>query len=239
MRVALIADLHGNRPATEALEQDLAVVKPDRVLCLGDIVGKGPSSDFTFDWAMAHCDVLLGGNWDYGIGKKAFAPDGFYWSQLGEKRLQALRELPMEMEAYWNGLRVRLFHGRPVMKELVVNFSREEAIMPFFRDGGGAPYDAVIYADAHRQGMRTVSPGLFINVGSVGNALGVPRCCYALLDVNESKEPAPFEVRLRQLPYDREQAVRDAEQTPRIAHIQSYITEIKTGVYSRPRVGEV
>lgn len=237
MLIALIADLHGNRPATEALEKDLTQVRPDRVLCLGDIVGKGPGSDFTFDWAMAHCDVILGGNWDYGIGKKAFAPDGFYWSQLGEKRLKALRELPQEMEAYWSGRRVRLFHGRPVMKELVVTSSGAEDIMPFFKDANGAPYDAVIYADAHRQGMRTMSPGLFVNVGSVGNALGVPRCCYALLDVSEGKAPAPFEIRFRQLEYDREQAVRDAEQTPQIALIQSYINEVKTGVYSRPRPG--
>ena len=61
MRIALVADLHGNRPATLALERDLARTQPDRVLCLGDIVGKGPSNDFTFDWAMpvsyTHLDV--------------------------------------------------------------------------------------------------------------------------------------------------------------------------------------
>lgn len=53
MRIALVADLHGNRPATLALERDLALDATRRVLCLGDIVGKGPSNDFTFDWAMA------------------------------------------------------------------------------------------------------------------------------------------------------------------------------------------
>ena len=40
MRIALIADLHGNRPATLALDRDLDRMQPDRVLCLGDIVGK-------------------------------------------------------------------------------------------------------------------------------------------------------------------------------------------------------
>ena len=75
MRIALVADLHGNRPATLALERDLARTQPDRVLCLGDIVGKGPSNDFTFDWAMQHCEIVLGGNWDFGVGKKQFSPD--------------------------------------------------------------------------------------------------------------------------------------------------------------------
>lgn len=74
MRIALIADLHGNRPATLALDRDLDRMQPDRVLCLGDIVGKGPSNDFTFDWAMSHCEIVLGGNWDFGVGNKAFHP---------------------------------------------------------------------------------------------------------------------------------------------------------------------
>jgi hypothetical protein len=40
-------------------------------------------------------------------------------------------------------------------------------------------------------------------------------------------------VRLRQLPYDKAQAVRDAEAAPRVPRIESYINEIKTARYSR------
>lgn len=233
MLIALVADFHGNRPATEALQADLERMRPDRILCLGDVVGKGPSSDFTFDWAFSHCQTIVGGNWDYGIGRRMFEPDGFYWSQLGEERLKALRDLPREAELWLSGRRVRLFHGRPVMDELITLRNDAEDIMPFFMDEQGQPYDVVIYADAHRQGMRTMSPGLFINIGSVGNAMGVPKCCYALLEAEEGKAPAPFEVRLRQLEYDREAAVRDAEQTPLIPSINAYIREVRTGVYSR------
>ncbi len=43
-RVVLIADLHGNLPALEALEQDLNRRGLKEIWCLGDIVGKGPSS---------------------------------------------------------------------------------------------------------------------------------------------------------------------------------------------------
>ena len=66
-RIALIADLHGNLPAVEALEQDLKTRSVDEIWCLGDIVGKGPSSPDTFDWAMAHCSLILRGNWDEGV----------------------------------------------------------------------------------------------------------------------------------------------------------------------------
>ncbi|MEG2702363.1 MAG: metallophosphoesterase family protein [Clostridia bacterium] len=233
MQIALIADLHGNRPATEALASDLTAQAVERVICLGDIVGKGPSGDFTFDWAFAHCELILGGNWDYGVGKRMFSPDLLYWEQLGEERLRKLRELPREHELWLSGRRIRLFHGRPVMSELVVAQNPAELIDPFFTDDEGMRYDVVVYADAHRQAMRTMSPGLFINVGSVGNALGVPKCCYAILCGEEGKSPAPFELRLRQLDYDRAQAVRDAQNAPLVPRIEAYIREIETGVYSR------
>lgn len=233
MQIALVADLHGNRPATEALERDLALQKPDRIWCLGDVVGKGPSSDYTFDWAFANCEIVLGGNWDYGVGGRQFPADGFYWEQLGEKRLERLRALPREHELYLSGRRIRLFHGRPVMESLVVAHMDEARIEPFFSDGHGGRYDVVGYADAHRQSLRTMSPGIFFNTGSVGNALGVPKCCYAILSGEEGRSDAPFEVRLRQLDYDREQAVRDAKNAPRVPRIDSYIREILTGIYSR------
>ena len=233
MQIALIADLHGNRPAVEALEKDLAMIKPDRIFCLGDMVGKGPSNDFTFDWAMEHCDLILGGNWDFGVGYQEFPNDLYYWEQLGEERLKKLRHLPLETQITLSGRRIRLMHGRPIMETLVTAHHDLSVIDPFFTDQEGGRYDAVIYADAHRQALRTISPGLFVNTGSVGNAMGIPKCCYAILCGEEGDAPAPFEIRLRQLDYDREQAVLDALAAPGVPRIETYIREIKTGIYSR------
>ncbi len=233
MKLAFVADLHGNWPATCALEKDLAIQKPDRIICLGDLVGKGPSNAQTFDWVMAHCDQVIGGNWDYGVGHQEFPNDQYYWEQLGEERLRILRSLPTESEMMLSGRRVRLMHGRPVMEKLVTVKDPIDVIQSFFTDADHKPFDVVLYADAHRQGVRTVNPGMFINTGSVGNAMGVTYCCYAIVEAEPGDAPAPFEVRLRQLPYDREQAVRDAQAAPRVPMIESYINEIRTGVYSR------
>lgn len=233
MKIAFVADLHGNWPATCALANDLSLQKPDRIICLGDMVGKGPSNAQTFDWAMEHADLILGGNWDYGVGEKLFPNDQYYWEQLGEERLSVLRKLPTEAELMLSGRRVRLMHGRPVMEKLITVADHYDTIQSLFTDPDGRPYDVIIYADAHRQAMRTVSPGLFINTGSVGNALGVAYCCYAIVEAEEGAEPAPFEVRLRQLPYDRAQAIRDAEAAPLVPRIETYINEIKTARYSR------
>lgn len=233
MKIAFVADLHGNWPATCALEADLQKQKPDRIICLGDTVGKGPSNDKTFDWAMSRCDLIIGGNWDYGVGEQAFPNDAYYWDQLGQERLRMLRSLPRESEMMLSGRRVRLMHGRPVMETLVTVKHDLETIQAFFTDGDGRPFDVVLYADAHRQAMRTVNPGLFINTGSVGNAMGVTYCCYAIVEAEPGEAPAPFEVRLRQLPYDRQQAIRDAQAALAVPRIETYINEIRTGVYSR------
>lgn len=233
VKIAFVADLHGNWPAVCALEEDLRRQQPDRIICLGDVVGKGPSNALTYDWAMKNCDLIIGGNWDYGVGEKAFPMDAAYWNQLGEERLAVLRSLPRESEMMLSGRRVRLMHGRPVMNTLITVKDSLEDIQPFFTDAQGKPYDVVLYADAHRQAMRTVNPGLFINTGSVGNGLGVAYCCYAIVEAEPGDAPAPFEVRLRQLPYDRAQAVRDAEAAPDVPRIDTYINEIKTAVYSR------
>lgn len=233
MQIALIADLHGNRPAVEALQRDLDFIKPDKIFCLGDVVGKGPSNDFTFDWAMKTCDLILGGNWDLGVGYQEFPRDQYYWDQLGEERMKMLRQFPLEHEFTLSGRRIRLFHGRPVMENLITAHHDLSLILPFLEDGNGGFYDVVIYADAHRQALRTLSPGIFANIGSVGNAIGIPKCCYAILCGEEEDASAPFEIRLRQLNYDRDQAVRDALAAPDVPRIDAYIREIQTGIYSR------
>ncbi|MBE5778769.1 MAG: metallophosphoesterase family protein [Clostridiales bacterium] len=233
MRIALVADLHGNRAATLALEKDLQTTRPDRIICLGDVVGKGPCSDFTFDWAFANCDLIVGGNWDFGVAKKMFPKDEPYWTQLGPERMQKLSQLPTEAELMLSGRSIRLIHGRPIMKELIGTGATHEQIDPLFIKPDGSRWDVVAFADAHRHGMRTINPGLFINSGSVGNALGVPLCCYALLEGEEGTEDAPFEVRFRQVGYDKALALQDAALHPDIPRIDTFIREIQTGLYSR------
>jgi len=234
MKIALIGDLHGNRAATLALEEDLLRTQPDKIICLGDVAGKGPCSDFTCDWAFQHCHHLIAGNWDVGLVSRMFPKDVPYWEQLGEARLQKLADLPLEMELTLSGRRIRLIHGRPVMRELIHMSSPREDIDQLFIREDGTRWDVVAYADAHRQGMRTITPGLLLNCGSVGNALGLPLCCYAILEGEDTADAdAPFEVRFRQLPYDRAMGIRDAEEHPEIPRIESFIREVETGRYSR------
>ena len=114
MKIAFIGDLHGNFIATQALERELRRQQVEEIWFLGDAVGKGPQNVATCDWVRANCKVCIGGNWDYGIGGKEFAEDGYFWDQLGPERMEWLRTLPSETDAWISGTHFRLFHGRPV-----------------------------------------------------------------------------------------------------------------------------
>lgn len=232
MRIALVGDLHGNFPATKALDRDIKRRGITEIYCLGDMVGKGPSSAETTDWAFDNCKVIIGGNWDLGIARKSFKADGYYWRQLGDKRMAALESLPLEHHFWFSGRYVRLIHGRPVTPELVTVTDSKADLEDLFRTEEGA-FDVVGYADAHRAFYRTMGTGILFNIGSVGNALGVPMVCYAILEGMEGKEPHPLDVTLITLPYDNELSVRDAMADPDLPHKESYIRELRTGVYSR------
>lgn len=228
MRLALVADLHGNMTAVEALERDLKARSVDRVWCLGDLVGKGPSSDRTFDWAMANCEVILRGNWDEGVGARQFKNDAFYYDQLGEARMKRLVGLPMEHHCQISGRRIRLLHGRPTMPELLYIQGSGEGLQALLAPG----FDVVGYADTHRQGLRVLQ-GLVFNVGSVGNGMGINMVQYAIIEGEPGERPAPFDVCLITTPYDIEQAVLETQAQPALPNGDLFIQEIRTGVYAR------
>ena len=231
--IAVVADLHGNLPATMAVDQDLRARGIERIWCLGDVVGKGPSSTETFDWAVSRCEFILQGNWDDGIGRKLFPKDQFYYDQLGEARMRRLLDFPLEYTCWISGRKVRLFHGRPFMPEPYYVHADYELLAPYFEPD----YDVVGYADVHRQGMRVLGfKGLLFNTGSVGNGLGVPLAQYAILRGEvDGRDPAPFDIAMVTVPYDRDQAVRDTEAAERqgLHNAEAFRKEILTGVYAR------
>ncbi len=64
MRVAILSDIHGNRHALEAVLQAVAPSAPDRVWCLGDVVGYGAEPDACVDLIRERGHLCLAGNHD-------------------------------------------------------------------------------------------------------------------------------------------------------------------------------
>ena len=231
MKIAMLGDLHGNLPATLAMEKALDGLRIDEIWFLGDAVGKGPQSRETCDWVRAHCERFVGGNWDYGVGGKRFPADGYYWDQLGPERLQWLSALPREMEATISGVRFRLLHGRPV-SELLHAQSDKAALSELF-DANGTTYGGVIFADSHRPFLRTLDVGYIVNTGSIGNNMGVPKAHALIVEGEPSAAPGPLQMTILSVPYDNEAAVAAAMADDQLPYRDAYIREVRTGIYSR------
>jgi predicted phosphodiesterase len=74
MKIAVLADIHANLPALEAVTADLEVWNPDRVILAGDVVNRGPRSLACLMFVMGKIktngwQVLKGNHEDYVIAQ--------------------------------------------------------------------------------------------------------------------------------------------------------------------------
>lgn len=238
-KILFLADLHGNMPATLALEKEIDKIQPDLIWFLGDAIGKGPESDKTLDWVREHCHKFLAGNWDLFIADSAkdCPPEleflGFYTKQLGQERLDWIYTLPTESEILISGINFRLFHGRPVDANYHTYLTMDE-FRPAFTDTKGKLHGGFISADCHTPYLREMDLGYALNTGSVGNSLGVTRC-HALVVEGEldSPEVTPINFSFLSIPYDINLAIAKADEYPDLPGLEAYKKELLTGVYSR------
>jgi len=64
MITALISDIHANLEAFQAVLAELDRRRPDRIFCLGDVVGYGASPNECLDRVRERCQMVLLGNHD-------------------------------------------------------------------------------------------------------------------------------------------------------------------------------
>ena len=118
MRIALLSDVHGNRPAFDAVLADIDATGVDEVWCLGDLVGYGAAPDDCVALARERCDVCLAGNHDLVVTGdipisdfSSSAAAAARWTQetISEESLAFLRGLrPADAERM-----PALYHGSP------------------------------------------------------------------------------------------------------------------------------
>ena len=244
MRIAVISDIHGNLPALEAVMGDIARRNVGRLICLGDLIGKGPSTGDVIDICREACDVVVKGNWDEGIYDafmrlKAAGPEGIgeraLWciNSASPEQLAYLGALPHSTEFCLSGNLVRLFHAHPV------NFNRYFADSPidnrlelFEAGDAGAPQaDVAVYADIHSAYMQALQGRQLINVGSVGNPLDINRASYVIFEGDED-DGAALAVQFVRVKYDIERAISLAKQHG-VPDLEGYINELKYAKYFR------
>ena len=237
-RIAVISDTHGNLPALEATLADIRRRSIERIYCLGDLAGKGPSGAEVVDICRSVCEATVQGNWDAGLADETDDNPVVAWhgAQLGAERIDYLRNLPATIDFTLSGHRVRLFHASQVSVYHRVRLADAEPVhMAMFDNtpftGDGPPPGIVGYGDIHVGFVKSLSGKCLFNAGSVGNPLDMTQACYAILEGEyEGSSPAPWAVNLVRVPYDIEEAIRQAEAV-NMPKFEAYAMELRTARY--------
>lgn len=107
MRIAVVADIHGNLPALEAVLSAVRGAAVDAVVCLGDLVGYGASPAECVALVQTEIARVVAGNhdWDVARGRPAYgtvpvARRAMRWTaaQLDSAALRYLARLPNRLE---------------------------------------------------------------------------------------------------------------------------------------------
>lgn len=86
-KIAVISDIHGNIQALESVLNDIKLRGIERIICLGDLVGKGPHSSEAIEIIRKECEVVVMGNWDDFITKPTeFEALKWHQKQLSEEQ---------------------------------------------------------------------------------------------------------------------------------------------------------
>ena len=121
MRYAILSDLHGNEPALLAVLKRLHNLLPDRIVCLGDLVGYNPFPAFCVQFALSDCDFVIRGNHDKAVAQlgtrfemNEIAESAIRWTRetLSSHYIEHLAQLPAGPMLISNGLLI--CHGTPM-----------------------------------------------------------------------------------------------------------------------------
>ncbi len=220
MRIAVVADLHGNLPAFRAVLDDAAKIGCDAIWCAGDVVGRGPHPNEVTELLRALDVPTVQGNWDEAVGMDRDY-SGALWpsretEEMGEVSLAWtkerltdenrawLRNLPTSQRFSVEGRSVLLFHGSPLKQTEYLWSDRPSRY--FARIASDEADDLFCFGHTHESFHRVVGQGHFVAAGSVGCGTdGDARARYAVVYIGQPDVAVGF----RSVDYDHASVVRD------------------------------
>jgi putative phosphoesterase len=235
MKILLIADIHGNWAALQAVlaaEPDV-----DQILCLGDLVNYGPRPAECVAWAMKTLtsDWLIQGNHDRAVGMDEDPRSSVPYKALAAATQElSKRVLSTEMKQFLAGLQpLQRFqldnaiciacHAVP-SEPLYEYFPQNSPVTLWESELNGVNYpDFLFVGHTHLPTKTQFHRTLIVNPGSVGQPKdGDPRAAYAIWKDGE--------VSLRRAEYDVEQTIQAYRGTQLEPHIVEVLAEVlRTG----------
>jgi putative phosphoesterase len=205
MRILLLADLHGNWPAIQAIQEP-----HDVCVCLGDLVDYGLDPAPCVDWVRRNTRHVVRGNHDHAVAQdvRVVGRTGYKYltgvtrpltrERLSEDDLRYLSRLPVSLTTTLDETRFLLVHATP--RDPLDEYAPADSEF-WARRLADVEADVVCVGHTHQQYVLEVGGKLVINPGSVGQPRdGDPRAAYAVVEDNR--------VELKRVEYPVEDAVR-------------------------------
>ncbi|TSD84704.1 metallophosphoesterase family protein [Mycobacterium sp. KBS0706] len=246
MRLAVLADIHGNLPALEAVLADLGRRGADGIVHLGDCVSGPLWPRETLDLLVAKGWPTVRGNHDRWVWEDRDEPlttsDGYARHALDAAGRAWLGALPMQLELPGG---ITAFHARPdddnayLLEDIEAGRLVRAPADAIAARLAGVSARVVLCGHSHLPWLLRLPDGRWIlNPGSIGapayddptppahvSESGSPAARYAMLELDGDKVAAE----LIAIPYDHDRAVRRAAENGR----PDWAHQLATG-FSRP-----
>jgi len=215
MRIAVISDIHGNRPAFEAVEADIGALGVDAIINLGDLVSGPVDPVGTIELLIERDFTTILGNHDRYLlerpAEKLDSVDRFVAARLRPVHFDYLSGLPKASKVAGE---VYMCHGSPgsdVEPWLDNWWTGRSTTMPdeasVLAKAAGVEFPVLLCGHTHIARIVRLRDGrLIVNPGSVGIQFfhGAPDARYALLERHNGKWSAS----LRAVAYDWDTAAK-------------------------------
>ncbi|MGL4612014.1 MAG: metallophosphoesterase family protein [Trueperaceae bacterium] len=189
--LGIISDVHANVVALEAAIGALKEKGATTIICLGDLVGYGPSPNETIDLIRQENVMCSLGAADERIAfdfardkvpRQGVADQTLEWTRtvIEPRHVEFLRTLPIQQRINTPAGKMRFFHGSPDSTGEKTNLNQDPIRLGKLLD----QQRAVILAcgGTHVPMVRKLNTGIIINPGSVGLSLnGEPGADYVLI----------------------------------------------------------
>ena len=231
--LAVIADIHGNLAALEAVLADIRKIGADQLVCLGDVASFGPQPRETLRRVQSlECPVAMG-NADAAM-LESLPPDPTrptlftdieHWcaEQLSDADRAFIRTFQKTVRLELDGLPILCFHGSPnSYNDEIIATTPDETLAEFFRERAPLMFGG----HTHTQLLRRYQDLTFVNPGSAGLPFEVlpdgsvrnpARAEYALLEVVQGQPSVTF----RRVPYD-VKPLLEAAKTSGMPHAETW-----------------
>lgn len=175
-RLAVFGDVHANLPALRAVLAAIAAHPIEHGACTGDLVMRGPDPEGCIDELVATGWPCAMGNTDGKVVRRAPDPDHPKAGRMGSRAwtalhlstgaLRFLAGLPAVVRVQVGRYGVAVVHGDPA--GAIDEETPERELVALAK---GLDADCVVSGHTHRPLVRQAGGCLFVNPGSVGEAL--------------------------------------------------------------------